>query len=122
VTLREVIVARPFWQAFDAQADYFESVRHLYPDAGNRLERLANDLIDRVIPLLEHSADIGRPYSLNSTDSGVSDFEVSAAVAGLSGAKAILREYVDTQFNILYAVTPTQVFLINLRNQKQAGY
>ena len=37
-------------------------------------------------------------------------------------ANATLREYVDSQFNILYAVTPTQVFLINLRNQKQAGY
>ncbi len=122
MTLREVIVTRPFWHAFDAQADYFESARHLYPAAGNRLERLANDLIDRVTPLRQHSADIGRPYSVNSGDSAVSDSELSAAVAGLNEAQAIPQEHVDTQFNILYAVTPTAVFLIHLRNQKQAGY
>jgi hypothetical protein len=48
--------------------------------------------------------------------------ELSTIEEGLSLVNATLREYVDSQFNILSAVTLTQVFLINLRNQKQAGY
>lgn len=122
MTVREVIVTRPFWQAFDEQADYFESIRHQYPDAGLRLERLADDLIDRVIPLLARSADIGRLYSLAAGGPQMVKPELSMVDEGLRRANATLREYVDAQFNILYAVTPTQVFLINLRNQKQAGY
>jgi hypothetical protein len=122
VTVREVIITRPFWLAFEAQADYFQSIRHRFPDAGLRLERLADDLIDRVIPLLERSADIGRPYGLDPNAAQTANVELSALEQGLNVANATLREYVDAQFNILYAVTPTQVFLINLRNQKQAGY
>ena len=122
MTVREVIITRPFWQAFEAQADYFESVRHQFPDAGRRLERLAGDLIDRVIPLLAHAADIGRLYRLDAGGPQLAKPVLSTLEQGLGLANATLREYVDSQFNILYAVTPTQVFLINLRNQKQAGY
>lgn len=122
MTVREVIITRPFWQAFEAQADYFESVSHQFPDAGRRLERLAEDLIDRVIPLLEHSADIGRLYGLAAGGPHIAKPELSTIEEGLSLVNATLREHVDSQFNILYAVTLTQVFLINLRNQKQAGY
>ena len=122
MTVREVIITRPFWQAIEAQADYFESVRHQFPDAGRRLERLAEDLIDRVIPLLAHSADIGRLYGLAAGGPHIAKPELSTIEESLSSVNATLRENVDSQFNILYAVTPTQVFLINLRNQKQAGY
>jgi hypothetical protein len=122
VTVREVIITRPFWLAFEAQAAYFESIRHRFPDAGRRLERLTDDLIDRVIPLLERSADIGRPYGLNPKAAQAANVELSTLERGLNLANVTLREYVDAQFNILYAVTPTQVFLINLRNQKQAEY
>lgn len=122
MTVREVIITRPFWRAFEAQADYFETVSHQFPDAGWRLERLADDLIGRVIPLLEHAADIGRLYGLAAGSPHIAKPELSAIEEGLSLAHATLREYVDSHFNILYAVTPTQVFLINLRNQKQAGY
>jgi hypothetical protein len=122
VKVREVIITRPFWLAFEAQAGYFESVRHQYPDAGRRLERLADDLIDRVIPLLERSADIGRLYGLSQRAARTANLELSTLEQGLNLANATLREYVDAQFNILYAVTTSQVFLINLRNQKQAGY
>lgn len=122
MTVREVIVTRPFWRAFDEQANYFESVRRQFPDAGRRLEKLAEDLIDRVIPLLERSADIGRLYGLAAGGPHITKPEFSTIEEHLILAKATLREYVDDNFNILYAVTPTQVFLINLRNQKQAGY
>ena len=122
MTAREVIITQLFWQAFEAQADYFESVSHQFPDAGRRLERLSDDLIGRVIPLREHSADIGRLYGLAAGGPHIAKPEFSTIEEGLSLANATLREHVDSHFNILYAVTPTQVFLINLRNQRQAGY
>ena len=122
MTAREVIITQLFWQAFEAQADYFERISHQFPDAGRRLERLSDDLIGRVIPLREHSADIGRLYGLAAGGPHIAKPEFSTFEEGLSLANATLREYVDSHFNILYAVTPTQVFLINLRNQRQAGY
>ena len=124
---REVVVTKPFWLVFESQVAHFERVQTLHPDAGLRLARLADDLTERIIPLLARSPDIGRLYALaalpasSRADKALS-VRLSAVLAGLVVSKAVLREYVDAQFNILYAVTPTKAYLINLRHQKQSGY
>ena len=51
MSVREVVITQPFWLAFDAQADYFEGLRHQYPDAGARLEKLDTSLIEAALDL-----------------------------------------------------------------------
>lgn len=45
-------------------AAYYDTMRALFPDAGARLIAFNQYLFERVIPLLERRADIGRPYPL----------------------------------------------------------
>ena len=80
----------------------------------------------RLTELADEVATDGRPKLFTRNGTGyvalISASELSRIEEGLSLAHATLREYVDSHFNILYAVTPTRGFLITLRNQKQAGY
>lgn len=84
--------------------------------------------MDHPIPLLRQSPGIGRPYRLERLQGTSGQAQAAEAalpaqlLPGLTQAQAALREYVDSQFNILYAVTPDKVFLLNLRHHKQRGY
>lgn len=39
-------------------------MQSLFPDSDSRLIAFNEDLFERIVPALEHSADIGRPYAL----------------------------------------------------------
>jgi len=119
---------QPLREAFGAQARHFVDVQPIYPDAGIRLEQLMLRLFDHIIPMLESQPDLGRPMTLAPPTSSLEaetdeEFALLAGVLpGLAQAPTTLREYVDKQFNILYAVTPDAVYLIDLKHHKQRAY
>jgi hypothetical protein len=122
-----VETTRSFRHTWDAQAAYFAALRTVYPDAGARLDTLAVRLVQHVVPSLEANPHMGR---LCRIASGVAGEAVEHAandlfallLPGMTRAQIVLREYVDKQFTLLYAVTPEVVYLLDLKHHKQLAY
>lgn len=123
----DLFVTQPFIAAYDAQADYFEGMQSKYPDAGLRLKRLQERLSRHILPLLQNQPGLGRPYSIPETGETAQmkadiDTLMAIAVPEIARVQASLREYVDKDFNVLYAVASDAVFIISLKNQRQLRY
>lgn len=119
---REVLVTAPFRRAFADLARHYEALRSVFPDSGARLGAFSTDLFDRIVPLLERDADIGRPYLLRKLDSPVETGVLTELLPELAGQGAVAREWIEREFSILYLVTSTRVLLVNLKHHRQSGY
>ena len=123
----DLFVTQPFIAAYGAQADYFEGMQSKIPDAGLRLKRLQERLSRHTLPLLQNQPGLGRPSTIPKTGETVqmkADIGTLMAIAvpEIARAQASLREYVDKDFNVLYAVTTDAVFIISLKNQRRLRY
>lgn len=126
--MKPVFITQAFRLAFQAQADHFFAVQTLHPDAGSRLQKLADDLFERIIPSIERTPGIGRLFQVsqlrdaNSSEQQQEAQLLESLMPDLAKSAAVVLEYVDRQFTILYVVTPDQTYLINIKHHKQSQY
>jgi hypothetical protein len=102
--------------------EHYKTLRPLFPDAGARLAAFNEDLFERIVPMLERHADIGRPYALRKLGSKGEAATLAELAPLLAASAAAVREWVEREFTILYIVTPQKVFLVNLKHHRQLGY
>ncbi len=119
---REVLVTRPFREAFASLAEHYRTLQPLFPDSGSRLAAFNEDLFERIVPALQRHADIGRPYALRKLGSREESVLLADLTPPLAAHSAVAREWVEREFTILYIVTPDKVFLVNLKHHRQLGY
>ena len=117
-----VVATRRFERALEALLDHYDSLRHLYPDAGARALRLI-DLVEGELPrLLGAQPDIGRPAQLSLTQSG-SEKNWLERLAPLTARRRLqAREWLLGEFWILYYRSSTAVYLASARHQREAEY
>jgi hypothetical protein len=119
---REVLITRPFQEAFASLVEHYRTLRPLFPEAGTRLAAFNDDLFERIVPTLERHAEIGRPYALRKLGSDGEAAALAELAPLLAVSAAEVREWVEREFTILYLVTPEKVYLVNLKHHKQLGY
>lgn len=106
--------------SFDARLDDIETSLE-EADAGFAFDRLLQELRDTVIPNLRRFPRIGRPY----LDQAPQSAEALAQLAALpAGAPDALREYLHSDYLILYTVTdpPETVVLLSVRHHRQLSF
>lgn len=89
--------------------------------AGFAFDQLIQELRDTVIPNLRRFPRIGRPY----LDQHPQSAEALAQLAALpDGAADALREYLHSDYLILYTVTvnPQAVYLLSIRHHRQLTF
>ncbi len=119
---RVVLVTQPFQEAFVRLVEHYRTLQPLFPDSGSRLAAFNEDLFERIVPALERNPDIGRPYALRKLGSQAEAVLLDEIAPLLAASSAVAREWVEREFTILYAVTPDDVFLVNLKHHRQLGY
>ena len=117
-----VVATRRFERALDALLDHYDSLRHLYPDAGTRALRLI-DLVETGLPrLLAAQPDIGRPAQLSLIQSE-SERSWLNRLAPLTARRRLqAREWLLGDFWILYYRSSKAVYLASARHQREAEY
>lgn len=117
-----VVATRRFERALDALLDHYDSLRHLHPDAGSRALRLI-DLVESEVPrLLAAQPDIGRPAQLSLLGSE-SERQWLSRVAPLTARRRLqAREWLAGEFWILYYRSPTAVYLVSARHERESAY
>ncbi len=117
-----VVATRRFERALDALLDHYDSLRHLHPDAGSRALRLI-DLVESEVPrLLAAQPDIGRPAQL-SLLGNESERQWLSRVAPLTARRRLqAREWLAGEFWILYYRSPTAVYLVSARHERESAY
>ena len=123
----EVKFTAEFADSFQEQSDYFSAMKSAYFNSGARLSEFNERLFDHIIPLLETHPGLGRPFKFpaNAATTPIQQSQgaiLANLLPGSAKAKVTWREFVDIDFNILYAVTPRAVFLVDMKHHKQAGY
>ena len=119
---REVRITAPFKESFAEMAGHYKALRPLFPDAGARLSAFADRLFERVIPMLETNAEIGRPYLLVKLGTQVEATLLAEMGPILASPTTMVREWVERDFTILYLTTPDHVYLVDLKHHRQLGY
>jgi hypothetical protein len=117
-----VVVTRRFERALEAMLDHYQSLQHLYPDAGTRALRLIDLVTTELAPLLAEQPDIGRPAVLPLLHS-----EAGAAwlarLAPLSARRRLqAREWRLEEFWILYFRSTDAVYLVSARHEREVRY
>ena len=117
-----VVATRRFERALDALLDYYESLRHLHPDAGSRALRLI-ELVEGELPrLLSAHPDIGRPAQLSLMQSE-SEKNWLNRLAPLTARRRLqAREWLLGDFRILYYRSASAVYLASARHEREAEY
>lgn len=104
--------------SFDARLDDIEAFLE-QANAGFAFDRLLQELRSTVIPNLQRFPHLGRPY----LDQGPQSAEALAQLAALpAGAPHALREYLHSDYLILYTATDTTVFLLSIRHHRQLSF
>jgi hypothetical protein len=117
-----VVATRRFERALDALLEHYDSLRHLYPDAGTRALRLI-DLVERELPkLLGAQPDIGRPAQLSVTQSEAERNWISRLAPLTAGRRLQAREWLLGDFWILYYRSSSAVYLVSARHEREAQY
>ncbi len=119
---REVLIARLFDEAIAKMADYYESMRPIFPDSGSRLSAFADRLFEHVIPMLEKYAEIGRLYPLAKLGTEAETMLLAELGPVIANPSTAVREWIERDFTILYLTTPDRVYMINLKHHRQFGY
>jgi hypothetical protein len=117
-----VVATRRFERALEALLDYYDSLRHLHPDAGARALQLI-DLVEGELPrILGTQPEIGRPAQL-SVVQNQSEREWLARLAPLSARRRLQpREWRLGGFRILYYRGSGAVYLASARHEREAEY
>ncbi|MSP98181.1 MAG: hypothetical protein EXR29_13400 [Betaproteobacteria bacterium] len=117
-----VVATRRFERALDALLDHYDSLRHLYPDAGARALRLI-DLVEGDLPkLLGAHPDIGRPARLSLTQSEAEKNRLLQLAPLTARRRLQAREWLLDGFWILYFRGSTAVYLASVRHEREAEY
>ena len=120
--LLPVIATRRFERALDALLDYYESIHHLHPDAGSRALLLI-DLVEGQIPqLLAAQPDIGRPAQLSLTQSQAEQAWLNRLAPLTARRRLQAREWLVSDFWVLYHRTSSAVYLASARHEREAAY
>lgn len=106
--------------SFNARLDDIEAFLE-QADASFAFDRLIQELRSTVIPNLQRFPRIGRPY-LNQVPQSVEALTQLAALP--AGAPDALREYLHSDYLILYTVTevPEVVYLLSIRHHRQLTF
>ncbi len=117
-----VVATRRFERSLDALLDHYDSLRHLHPDAGARALRLI-DLVESELPrILAAQPDIGRPAQL-TLDMSESEKNWLERLAPLTASRRLqAREWLLSDFWILYYRTATAVYLASARHERESEY
>ena len=105
---------------FDARLDEIEAFLH-QADAGFAFDQLLQELRSTVIPNLMRFPRLGRAY----LDQAPQSAEALSQLAALpAGAPHALREYLHSDYLILYTVTgdPQVVYLLSIRHHRQLTF
>jgi hypothetical protein len=120
--LLPVVASRRFEFALDALLDYYDSIRHLHPDAGSRALLLI-DLVERELPqLLSGQPDIGRPAQLSLTRSQAETNWLTRLAPLTARRRLQAREWLVSDFWVLYYRTSSAVYLASVRHVREAEY
>ena len=106
--------------SFEERLDDIEAFL-VQADAGFAFDRLLQELRGTVIPNLQRFPRIGRSY----LDQAPQSAEALAQLAALpAGAPDALREYLHSDYLILYTITgdPETVFLLSIRHHRQLTF
>lgn len=117
-----VVATRRFERTLEALLDYYDSLRHLHPDAGSRALRLI-DLVEGELPkLLGVQPDIGRPARLSQMQNQ-NEREWLNRLAPLTARRRLqAREWLLGDFWVLYYRGSSAVYLASARHEREAGY
>lgn len=109
-------------RALDALLDDYDSVRHLHPDAGSRALLLI-DVVERELPQwLAAQPGIGRAAQLRVTQNQ-SERNWLARLAPLTARRRLqAREWLVSDFWVLYYRTSSAVYLASARHVREAAY
>jgi len=117
-----VVATRRFERALEAMLDYYDSLRHLHPDAGSRALRLIDLVEGELAPLLAAQPGIGRPAQLSLIQSQT-EKEWLNRLAPLTARRRLqAREWLLDDFWILYYRTSSAVYLASARHAREAEY
>ena len=117
-----VVATRRFERALDALLDYYDSIRHLHPDAGTRALRLI-DLVEIELPrLLAAQPDIGRPAQLSLIQSESEKSWLNRLAPLTARRRLQAREWLLGDFWILYYRSAKAVYLASARHEREAEY
>jgi hypothetical protein len=117
-----VVVTRRFERALEAILDYYDSLRHLHPDAGSRALALVDSVEVELSGILALHPDIGRPaqLSLMQNDSEQHWLERLAPLTARRQLQA--REWLCGDFWILYYRAAGAEYLASARHEREAEY
>ena len=117
-----VVATRRFERALDVLLDYYESLRHLHPDAGARALRLI-ELVEGELPrLLGAQPDIGRPAQLSLIQSESEKSWLNRLAPLTARRRLQAREWLLGDFWILYYRSSRAVYLASARHEREAEY
>ena len=88
-------------------------------DAGEFFDRLLDDLLQRVVPLLERSPKLGPPWE--PSDLSHESRFVLDRIRKQLGAEE-LRQLLRGDFLLLYLLSPGQVALLSIRHARERGF
>jgi hypothetical protein len=110
-----VVVTQQFKNNLDRIASWFDE-----RGAGTTVDALLRDLDERVIPLLKVTPRIGPTFRDATTLTAESRFVLERLAARLGGKE--LRQWVRSDFMILYLVSGRTVYLVGARHHRQATF
>ena len=120
--LLPVVATRRFERALDALLEYYDGIRHLHPDAGSRALLLI-DVVEHELPqLLPGQPDIGRPAQLSLTQSQVERNWLTRLAPLTAHRRLQAREWLVSDFRVLYYRTSSAVYLASARHVREAEY
>jgi hypothetical protein len=87
-------------------------------------DRLLGELTDTTIPTLEQHPRLGRPFFDRTPQTQQAKKKAQALRKQLAtlGADAELREYVMTDYTVLYAFITDKIYLLAIKHHKQMGF
>ena len=120
--LLPVIATGRFERALDALLDHYDSLCHLHPDAGSRALLLI-DMVESELPrLLAAQPDIGRPAQLSLTQSPAEKNWLSRLAPLTAHRRLQAREWLVSDFWVVYYRTSSAVYLASARHEREAEY
>jgi plasmid stabilization system protein ParE len=93
-------------------------------DAPQAFDALLDELLDTVIPNLERFPGMGRPFFERATRSVETEIAIERLSAKLRALApdGELREYVMTNYLVLYACLDTAVYLLSIKHHRQLSF
>ena len=120
--LLPVIATRRFERALSALLDHYDGVRHLHADAGSRALLLI-DMVENELPqLLSAQPDIGRHAQLSYAGSQAEKDWLTRLAPLTAGRRLQAREWLVSDFWVLYYRSSSAVYLVSARHEREAEY